>query len=199
MSDFLKSVRNTQGRYGNKRHGNHGNHGNYEGNSGGGNYYSQERRGGNERRGQSRRDDRSSNRVEDMLTPIRRMLEQIVEGQRIQEGYMERQTIASEEMAAAFMDIAKFLDRYTEESVPPPMPAMEAPPAGGTMNLSQLTDDQLLSPADERRDAIKIMKKLRRKGATYKEIAQFLNEREIPTFSKKGNWHAQTIHRLCNQ
>ena len=118
MSDFLKSVRNPQGRYSNKRHGS------YE-NPGSGNYYPQDRRGGNERRSQGRRDDRSSNRVEDLLTPIRRLLEQVVEGQRIQEGFMERQTIASEEVAAAFLDIAKFLDRYTDEAGTAPMPPME--------------------------------------------------------------------------
>lgn len=66
------------------------------------------------------------------------------------------------------------------------------------MSVAQLTDDKLKSPADERRGVIKIMKKLRRKGSTYKEIAIFLNERSIPTFSNKGKWHAQTIHRLCS-
>jgi len=152
------------------------------------------------RRGQaprSRGNERGHNRLEDLLTPIRNLLEQISEGQRIQEGFIERQTIASEEVAAAFIDIAKVLEQFT--GAVPAAPVVEAAPQTGPVSLTQLTDDQLLSPADERREAIKIMKKLRKKGATYKEIAHFLNEKEIPTFSNKGHWHAQTIHRLCNQ
>jgi len=191
MSEFLKTVRNSQGRYPGKRSGSY--------NTGGG-YYSQDRRG-NERRGQSPRgrdqDNRGYNRQDDLLTPIRQLLEQVTESQRIQEGLIERQTIASEEVAAAFIDIVKILERLTE-GAPMPAPTETAAPAA-PVSLTQLTDDQLLSPADERREAIKIMKKLRKKGATYKEIAHFLNEKEIPTFSNKGNWHAQTIHRLCNQ
>ncbi|VFQ47354.1 recombinase family protein [Desulfoluna butyratoxydans] len=188
MSEFLKTVRNTQGRYPGKRGGNY---------TAGSGYYSQDRRG-NERRGQSPRgrdqDNRGYNRQDDLLTPIRQLLEQVTENQRIQEGFLERQTIASEEVAAAFIDIVKILERLTE-GAPMPAPQETAAP----VSLTQLTDDQLLSPADERREAIKIMKKLRKKGATYKEIAHFLNEKEIPTFSNKGHWHAQTIHRLCNQ
>ena len=191
MSEFLKTVRNSQGRYPGKRQGNYDNSGSY---------YSQDRRGGNERRGQaprSRGNERGHNRLEDLLTPIRNLLEQISEGQRIQEGFIERQTIASEEVAAAFIDIAKVLEQFT--GAVPAAPVVEAAPQTGPVSLTQLTDDQLLSPADERREAIKIMKKLRKKGATYKEIAHFLNEKEIPTFSNKGHWHAQTIHRLCSK
>ena len=192
MSDFLKTVRSSQGRYPDKRQGNYENSGNY---------YSQDRRGGiNERRGQpprSRDNERGHNRQEDILNPIRQLLEQISEGQRVQEGFIERQAIASEEGAAALIDIAKVLGHFAG-SVPVASPAEVTVPTGPP-SLTQLTDDQLLSPADERREAIKIMKKLRKKGATYKEIAHFLNEKKIPTFSNKGNWHAQTIHRLCNQ
>jgi len=45
---------------------------------------------------------------------------------------------------------------------------------------------------------IKDMKKMRKKGATYKEISKFLNDHDIPTFSNKGRWHAQSVHRLCS-
>ncbi len=189
MNEFLKTVRSSQGRYPNKRHGNYDNSGNY---------YSQDRRGNNERRGQPPRgNDRGQNQREDLLTPIHDLLEQIAESQRIQERFIERQTLASEEVAAAFIDIAKSLERLTDGEAP--ISAPEPSTTTGPVSLTQLTDDQLLSPADERRDAIKVMKKLRKKGATYKEIAHFLNEKEIPTFSNKGHWHAQTIHRLCNQ
>ena len=38
---------------------------------------------------------------------------------------------------------------------------------------------------------------LREQGKTYKEIAQYLDDQKIPTFSGKGGWHAPTIHKLC--
>lgn len=50
---------------------------------------------------------------------------------------------------------------------------------------------------DEEREVLDLIKKLRERGATYREVAESLNEDSIPTFSAKGRWHAQTIHRLC--
>lgn len=44
---------------------------------------------------------------------------------------------------------------------------------------------------------VQMVKKMRKQGSTYEQIAKFLDEENIPTFSKKGKWHAQTIHRLC--
>ncbi len=47
---------------------------------------------------------------------------------------------------------------------------------------------------DEVYDIIKTMRKER---ATFATIAAYLKEKRIPTFSGRGEWHAQTIHRLC--
>ncbi len=44
---------------------------------------------------------------------------------------------------------------------------------------------------------VQMVKKMRKQGSTYEQIAKFLDDEGIPTFSKKGKWHAQTIHRLC--
>ena len=41
-----------------------------------------------------------------------------------------------------------------------------------------------------------IILKMRKRLKTYEEIAQFLEKENIPTFSKRGKWHAQTVHRL---
>jgi len=51
--------------------------------------------------------------------------------------------------------------------------------------------------ASERVVVMKIIKEMRKEGATYNMIAQRLIDDNIPTFSRKGQWHAQTIHRLC--
>lgn len=42
-----------------------------------------------------------------------------------------------------------------------------------------------------------IIGSMRKQGATFSIIAEYLKEKGIPTFSGRGEWHAQTIHRLC--
>ncbi|MCD4742045.1 MAG: hypothetical protein K8R67_06140 [Desulfobacteraceae bacterium] len=40
---------------------------------------------------------------------------------------------------------------------------------------------------------------MREKGATYDDVAAQLISLGQPTFSGRGQWHAQTIHRLCTK
>ncbi len=51
----------------------------------------------------------------------------------------------------------------------------------------------------DRDEITKLVLDMRQKGSTYKEIASHLEENNIPTFSGKGEWHAQTIHKICKQ
>jgi len=46
-------------------------------------------------------------------------------------------------------------------------------------------------------DVLQIIKKMREERATYLFIAEYLQEKKIPTFSGRGRWHAQTIQRFC--
>lgn len=46
-------------------------------------------------------------------------------------------------------------------------------------------------------DILSIIQNMRDQGATFSIIADYLKEKGMPTFSGKGEWHAQTIHRLC--
>lgn len=46
-------------------------------------------------------------------------------------------------------------------------------------------------------EVIAIIRSMRESRATFAEIAKALMEKGIPTFSGRGDWHAQTIHRLC--
>lgn len=56
-------------------------------------------------------------------------------------------------------------------------------------------DNKLLS-----REAIMdIIYGMREKGATYDDVAAQLISLGQPTFSGRGEWHAQTIHRLCTK
>ena len=62
---------------------------------------------------------------------------------------------------------------------------LETPPAG----------KDILS----REDAMKTITRMREQGSTFSQIAQYLIEIDQPTFSGKGTWHAQTIHRLLQK
>jgi hypothetical protein len=44
-----------------------------------------------------------------------------------------------------------------------------------------------------------IVNTMRAEGATFDQVASRLVELGQPTFSGRGEWHAQTIHRLCNK
>ena len=48
-------------------------------------------------------------------------------------------------------------------------------------------------------DIISTITRMRDQGATFATIAEYLRDKGIPTFSGRGHWHAQTIHRLCKQ
>ena len=44
-----------------------------------------------------------------------------------------------------------------------------------------------------------IINDMREEGATYDQVAKRLVDLGQPTFSGRGEWHAQTIHRLCSK
>ncbi len=46
-------------------------------------------------------------------------------------------------------------------------------------------------------DILTIIRDMRNEGTTFAIIADYLRDKGIPTFSGRGEWHAQTIHRLC--
>ncbi len=46
-------------------------------------------------------------------------------------------------------------------------------------------------------DLLSIIKTMRKDRATYKTIAEYFRKKNIPTFSGRGEWHAQTLQRLC--
>jgi hypothetical protein len=56
-------------------------------------------------------------------------------------------------------------------------------------------DNKLLS----REAVMDIIHGMRAENATFDQVASRLIELGQPTFSGRGEWHAQTIHRLCNK
>ena len=50
-----------------------------------------------------------------------------------------------------------------------------------------------------RDEIMEIIDAMRAEGATYDQVAKRLIDLGQPTFSGRGEWHAQTIHRLCSR
>lgn len=48
------------------------------------------------------------------------------------------------------------------------------------------------------RENIKKMRELRNKGYSYWKIAEVFNTLKIPTKTRKGQWHAKTVHQILN-
>ncbi|MBF0388713.1 MAG: hypothetical protein HQK71_01270 [Desulfamplus sp.] len=61
---------------------------------------------------------------------------------------------------------------------------------------TDIASDLTLLSRDE---VIEIIESMRSKGRTFDEVAQHLTDLGQPTFSGKGVWHAQTIHRICTR
>ena len=198
MSEFLKNFRTAHSRYtGNKRNNPYDGH-----------YYpAQERRNGNDRRNEQAQpvgkpSGTLMGKIEDFIPRLESLLEAITENQQYIIDLKERQTQSGESMASAFKDIVALLQSFSGITLPQPAPDQithQNQDSDSVNPIKSLENTEMKSSADEKRDVIKIMKKLRKKGGTYKEIANFLNENNIPTFSNKGHWHAQTIHRLCSR
>jgi hypothetical protein len=87
-------------------------------------------------------------------------------------------------VADFFNNLNKMLSENTENNTPKDHPQeITTSYASGT----HYTKDDILS----------IIRNMRNQGATFSIIADYLKEKGMPTFSGKGEWHAQTIHRLC--
>jgi len=74
--------------------------------------------------------------------------------------------------------------KTTEEKVIATAPVVETPV------------EKELMPRDE---VMGIILGMREEGATFDQVAHRLIELGQPTFSGRGEWHAQTIHRLCSK
>ncbi|MCG8687990.1 MAG: recombinase family protein [Desulfobacterales bacterium] len=98
----------------------------------------------------------------------------------INEMVMESQIRQHNALADFFENIGDLLAKSSPSEMPPRATASYA---SGT----HYTKDDILS----------IINNMRDQGATFAIIADYLKEKGIPTFSGRGEWHAQTIHRLC--
>lgn len=86
-------------------------------------------------------------------------------------------------IADFFNTLNKMVSENTEAKISDPPQKVTTSYASGT----HYTKDDIMS----------IIQNMRDQGATFSIIADYLKEKGMPTFSGRGEWHAQTIHRLC--
>lgn len=179
MSDFLRNLRSSQ-----KKKKVSDRKRNLDGH-----YYPQ-----NERRGSLDRRSIHSENLESLLVSLQEMLPKIVDNSSTLTLHLEKMFAENDLLIEAkirqhnsislfFDNLNKIFDDDFFIQSPGERPKPTASYASGT----HYTKDDILS----------IIRTMRKKGATFAIIADYLKEKGIPTFSGKGEWHAQTIHRLC--
>ncbi len=130
--------------------------------------------------------DRLMATLADAIPPIKELLERIAKDhQRLAEAE-ERRSHAEERKAEAAEKIAEALKSFLENGAP-----------AGLMGLSPSPPVCEKPGKKQRETVVGIIDEMRRDGATYRQIAAHLDTERLPTFSGKGKWHAQTIHRIC--
>jgi len=122
--------------------------------------------------------------IEDLIPVIAENTTQLVKeiGRMAEVGemIMESQIRQQNAMADFFESLETLM---TSKQSPNDMPMATTSYASGT----HYTKDDIISTINRMRD----------QGATFSTIAEYLRDKGIPTFSGRGQWHAQTIHRLC--
>jgi hypothetical protein len=189
------------------------------------NYRGPDRRGPkDQRRGYHRRNE-AMDQLTELLPEIKSLLETVGENQKQLIADEKRKTMVLENIAASLRMMSGNTqppEAPDEEFEPVEAAAADAPEATISKTAVDVdTDKTSFDPAVEaatdetsiettdtdtseeapkrskREDVRKIALELRDKGMTYKQIAQYLDDEKIPTFSGKGGWHAPTIHKLC--
>ncbi len=120
-----------------------------------------------------------------MLDTTTTMAKQVEKMAAINEMEMESKIRMNNTVADFFETLTDMVQRIEPAEFTSHPPMATASYACGT----HYTKDEILS----------IIQNMRDQGGTFSMIADYLKEKGIPTFSGKGEWHAQTIHRLCKE
>ncbi len=144
-------------------------------------------------------------RMADMMERQAIAIERIVDHLNIAPGPDAEEPMEENEPAGAFEH------HYVTLQEPDPIETAQASAAPAELEKPVIRKRKKLIPqkaeetvsADSRllgRDAVMdIIHTMRSQGATFDQVAARLIELGQPTFSGRGEWHAQTIHRLCNK
>lgn len=115
------------------------------------------------------------------LPEIRKLLEAVIEEQKQRTAATDRHAEAMERIAEALGRLAEGVADWSAAAIRQPVPVV---PESNARPV-------------ERGKVLQVISDMRNNGATYTEIARHLDSENVATFSGKGRWHAQTIHRLC--
>ena len=175
-------------------------------------YRGPDRRGmKDQRRGYTRRNE-TMDQLAELFPEIKSLLETVGENQKQLLADGKRRTLALENIAASLRMISgntQLIEVLEEENEPVERTVAEPREEASSETNINVAADKQISKANtavaskekprrsNREDIRKISLELREQGKTYKEIAQYLDDKHIPTFSGKGGWHAPTIHKLC--
>ncbi len=127
--------------------------------------------------------------LSETVPTIRSLLEGMAADHRRLADAEERRVAVEERKAQASESIAAALQQLLGAAAAGQAPAIVA---------GSIDDTPPEKPGKQEKDrALRIITDMRDDGATYRQIAARLDSEKISTFSGKGRWHAQTIHRIC--
>ena len=188
MNDFLKKLRSgNDKRYDRNRRGGYQNQ----------QYWGQDKQG-NKKPNYHRKPSEGELAVVKLsedIQKIKSLLDSIYENQKQFTVTLEKEVKAQERQADALEFIVQYLYNAFGKTSTIPVNRISSENMG--MNENETLQIIRRTQPEAREKVISIIKDMRNRGATYGQIAQHLNNETIPTFSGKGAWHAQTIHRFC--
>ncbi len=131
-----------------------------------------------------------NDQLSEIMPEIKTLLEAISKNQKRRADLEERKVEALEKVSSQLETFLNTSDGPSISKQADPMPTDVPGEETSFKGQSMQTD---------RDEITKLVLEMRDKGKTYKEIAKYLEDEKIPTFSRKGEWHAQTIHKICKQ
>jgi len=130
-----------------------------------------------------------ASQLTETLPLLKSLMEGIAADHRLLADAEERRVAVEERKAEASESIAAALQQLMTAAAAGQMPAIVA---------GRVDDAPPEKPGKKEKErAIQIIADMREDGSTYRQIAARLDSENISTFSGKGKWHAQTIHRIC--
>jgi hypothetical protein len=195
MNDFLHSLRNGMDKRNDK------NRRNYNGNQFN---PADRRRPKDPRYGNSRQTPNHGNNnqltqlLTEMLPEIKKSLDSVAESQDRLIDARVRRAEAEARKAEALEQIAGMLAKLIDVNKGEPRITATVQPL---LTSAMLSRDARLAPAPgrDREAVIATIRTLRENGLSFSAIAARLEENGIPTFSGKGQWRGQTVHKLFKQ
>lgn len=182
MNDFLKNLRSQQkDKFGIS----------YRSGSEKSSYPHPDRRSGNDRRspGSSSRGNSSPDLLAKIIPEFKSAMVAIADTNDRMADLMDRFVMIEEQRNIIYAAIAESMATIAEKGI-------AAPDPGNGQAVFRKTKK---IPREERNKIMDLIFNMRENGSTYEQISEYLEEEKIPTFSNKGHWHAQTIHRLYQQ